>query len=269
VNKGHIPEVSWEGCSETRLAAHWLLPAVHLHSVAGSTNDLARRLAVAGAPTGTLVLAEEQRAGRGRGLNAWSSPPGVGLWASLVVRGLTPTDVGLLPIRVAVAVADALDPWAGDRLRVKWPNDLIIDDRKLGGILCEASWEGHRLDHVIVGIGVNLLQAPNEFPDALRDSATSLRAAIGRSLSRFDVATALLGALRPLVIDPILADPEDLVKRFAGRDHLRGRMVEIRDAGTGRLLAAGRARSIDVDGGLLIESRDGFDIVRSGTVRIL
>jgi len=258
----------WEGVSAADLASHWRLPAVHLFSAVGSTNDVARRLADAGEPAGTLVLADEQLAGRGRGVRAWSSPPGVGLWCSFLYSGAPSAEVERLPIRVALAIAEALGPWVGNDLRVKWPNDLYLGGRKLGGILCEASWDGHRLGHVVVGVGLNILQAEEEFPDPIRELATSIRAFTGRPVSRFDVTTAAVGALRGLLTEPP-PDAADFVDRFAARDYLHGRSVEIRDPESAHLLTEGRACGVGADGALLVESRDGVVRVRSGTVHLV
>jgi BirA family biotin operon repressor/biotin-[acetyl-CoA-carboxylase] ligase len=217
------PADTWEGCSAADLASHWGLPAVHLFESVGSTNDVARRLAQAGAAGGTLVVAEEQRAGRGRGAHSWISPAGLGIWCSFIMRDPAPQTIGLLPIRIALAAAEALDRWAGRPIAVKWPNDLLVDARKLGGILCEASWDGHRLDQVIVGIGVNLLHAPEDFPEPIRRRATSLRSESPEPVSRFQVAGALVAALRPIIRGSGRWNDEDLaefVTAFQGRDAL-------------------------------------------------
>ncbi len=263
-----VPAESWEGCGASDLASYWGLPAVRLYSAVGSTSDVARRLAQGGAPGGTLVIADEQRAGRGRGSRSWSSPAGVGLWCSFVLRDLTVDSIGLLPIRVALATAAALDPWAGAPIRVKWPNDLLIDGRKLGGILCEASWDGHRLEHMIVGIGLNLLQAPEDFPESIRPLATSLRASSGEPVSRFQVGGALVAALRPMLDSAPGTDLDEgeIVAAFADRDALAGRRVEIHESETGRVLARGRASGIGDDGSLLVESGGEVTRARSGTV---
>jgi BirA family biotin operon repressor/biotin-[acetyl-CoA-carboxylase] ligase len=176
--------------------------------------------------------------------------------------------VGRLPIRIALAAARALDPWTDGAVKVKWPNDLFLGVHKFGGILCEASWEGPRLDHVIVGIGLNLLQAEDEFPEPLRPLATSIRVFTGRSVSRFDVATAVISALRPFATGAHPLGPDRIVENFASRDYLNGRYVEILEPESGRSLAAGYANGIHADGALRVESPEGLVMVRSGTVRI-
>lgn len=259
---------SWEGCSAGDLASHLRLPAVHLFATVGSTNDVARRLAQTGAPSGTLVISEEQRVGRGRGSRSWASAPGLGLWISFLARGLDPAYMNLLPIEVALEAAAALDGWTAGAVRVKWPNDLILGGRKLGGILCEASWDGHRLDHVVIGLGLNLLHSPEDFPESVRSTATSLRAANPRSISRFQVATAVIEGLRVAASNRRVG-PDATIRQFASRDALIGLRVRIRDLESPRVLASGIASGIDESGALLL--REGGEIrpIRSGTVEVL
>ena len=153
-------------------------PRVH-HRVADSTNRRARELAAAGAPHGTLVTADEQTAGRGRHGRSWVAPPGSSVLMSLVVRGLDERS-SLLPLVAAVAVVEACESVAGVRCRIKWPNDVWIERRKVAGILVEGRpAEGW----AVLGIGLNVATEPEQFPPELRDLATSLRAAALRRRS--------------------------------------------------------------------------------------
>ena len=260
---------NWEGCSPADLAHYWRLPAVHLFTRVGSTNDVARRLAQSGVAAGTLVIAEEQVTGRGRGAHSWSSPPGVGLWCSLILRDVPSGAIGMLPIRVALAAAEALEPWTSDSIRVKWPNDLLLGGRKLAGILCEAFWDGHALEHIVVGFGLNVVQGREDFPEHLRGTATSLRMFTDGAVSRFAVASAVVAELRTLVFEPWPA-PSDVVAAFSRRDALLGHDVEVREPETERVLLRGIASGIDEEGALLVRRADGSMLtVRAGTVRSL
>jgi BirA family biotin operon repressor/biotin-[acetyl-CoA-carboxylase] ligase len=263
-----VPAAYWEGCSAADLGRHWSLPAVHLFARVGSTNDIARTLAHKGAANATLVIAEEQQAGRGRGARSWSSPPGVGLWCSFILRDLDPSTTGLLPLRVALAVSRALDPWTGGAVRVKWPNDLLLGGLKVGGILCEASWDGHRLDHVIVGVGLNLLQGAEDFPEPIRAIATSLRANREAPVSRFEIAGEVVAGMRPLLFGGAFTEPEEVVAAFADRDALAGRHVDVRETESERILLSGVANGIDESGALLVVAGNRPIPVRSGTVRV-
>jgi BirA family transcriptional regulator, biotin operon repressor / biotin---[acetyl-CoA-carboxylase] ligase len=145
---------------------------IHWHDCLGSTMDEAHALAEQGAPHGTAVAAREQTAGRGRRGRAWQSARG-GLWLSVVCRPTVSSGMEHLSVRVGLAVAEALERLFPElpRVTVKWPNDLLLEGRKLAGILCEARWEGERPAWVIAALGMNVI---NPIPDFLVDQATSL-----------------------------------------------------------------------------------------------
>jgi BirA family transcriptional regulator, biotin operon repressor / biotin---[acetyl-CoA-carboxylase] ligase len=206
-------------------------PRLH-HRVMGSTSDRARALAIAGAPHGTLVTAGEQRAGRGRQGRTWSAPPGRALLLSLVLRDWPP----LLPIVGAVAVADIAGPGAA----IKWPNDVLLDGRKLAGILGEAR---RQEGWAVLGIGLNVAVRATDLPAELRERAASLGlepAAIEPTLEE------LLRALRRRLAQPTA----DLLADYRARDALCGRPVRWAHG-------AGVARGIDDCGRLLVERPDG------------
>lgn len=258
----------WEGASPEELAREWGVPEVRLFAEVGSTNDVARRRAAEGAPAGAAVLAERQLAGRGRAGRAWESPAGRGLWLSLLLRpGALPAP-GAVPLLVGLAVAEALEPFLRPAaLALKWPNDLLVGDRKLGGILCEGAWESGRPAHLVAGVGLNVLHAPSDFPEALRATATSVRIASGREPSRREVAAAVVRALAAVARGPLELTAERLAALEA-RDALRGREVVVTEPSTGAPLAEGTALGIAPDGALLLRSPAGaIRPVHSGTVR--
>ncbi len=206
-------------------------PRVHLRET-GSTNDRARELAGAGAPHGTLVTADAQTEGRGRQGRTWSAPAGHALLLSLVLRGTTP----LLPLAAAVAVADV----CGGAAQIKWPNDVLLDGRKVAGILVEAR---PQQGWAVLGIGVNVAVRVDDLPPGLRGRAGTLGRPPG---DREPVLAELLAAL-----DRALALPADAVlDRWRARDALVGR--EVRWAG-GRGVAAG----VDAGGRLLVDLPEG------------
>lgn len=265
---GSGPPERWEGCTAEELAAAWRLPAVRLYHSIGSTNDAAQALGQAGARTGTVVIADEQRSGRGRSGRSWSSPPGLGLWCSLLSRPADATELPRLPLRVGAAVAEALAGYADlEPVRLKWPNDILLGGRKMGGILCEAAWDGPRVQQVVIGIGLNLLHGPGDFPPALAAIATSLRLASGAPVSRYDVATAVIDRLRPLLHEDG-SMPDFPTSVIARHDALRGLRVEVSEPESGRLLHSGIAAGIEEDGALCLMTAGGIERVRSGTVRL-
>lgn len=263
MSEGDVPAARYDHSHPDDLAYRWRVPAVHVYQRAGSTNDIARALAVEGAPAGTVVLADEQTAGRGRGGRAWSSPPGMGVWMSIVLRPPSLPAPGLLPILVGLAAAEKLDRYTHPSVvRVKWPNDLQVGGRKLAGILCEATWDGSGPSFVVVGIGINVLHFPADFPPELRDTATSLRQE-GFGAPRGFVAGAVVeSVLRRLAGVPAELD-DALLAELAARDALRGRVVHV----TGPEELSGTAEGITPAGALLVRTDGGLRAVTSGTVR--
>ena len=215
-------------------------PRVH-HRVTDSTNERAKELAAAGAPHGTLVTADEQTAGRGRQGRAWTAPPGDALLLSLVLRELSDRHA-LVPLAAAVAVCEACEATAAVECAIKWPNDVWIDRRKVAGILIEA-----RPPHwAVIGIGVNVAIAPQEFPADLRWPATSLGGAVAVS----EVRDAVSAALGRWVDAPAAA----VLDAYRGRDALSGREISWEHADGG---GSGEARGIDERGNLLVEIANG------------
>jgi BirA family transcriptional regulator, biotin operon repressor / biotin---[acetyl-CoA-carboxylase] ligase len=206
-------------------------PRLHLREI-GSTNDRARDLALAGAPHGTLVTTGLQTSGRGRQGRSWVTPPDRALLMSLVLR----TFDALLPLRAGLAVADL----AGDRAQVKWPNDVLLDGRKVAGVLAEARPQA---GWAVLGVGINVALEPTDFPPELRDRAATL----GRRPD--ELAAALdefLGHLGARLAEP----PEATLDALRARDAVRGHAV--RWAG-----GAGTGAGIDARGGLRVRLADG------------
>ena len=270
---------AWEGRPIEEWRRLWRLPAVAAFAEAGSTNDVARALAELGAPAGQLVMAEHQTAGRGRMRRPWTDQPGRSLLLSFVLRP-APVQIaapGTAPLRVGIAVAAALHQAAGIEARIKWPNDLVIDGRKLAGILCEATSVGG--DTVIIaGIGINVLQRAGDWPKELRDHAVSVAQVAETSDSgRSAVLNALIAAMRPLFSRPLAPLDDDELHEFRRVDALRG--MEISVTGTppgassgqtddGNRVIRGTAAGIARDGALLLDAAGGMQRVSTGTVRI-
>jgi BirA family biotin operon repressor/biotin-[acetyl-CoA-carboxylase] ligase len=228
-------------------------PHVH-HRLTDSTNERARELAIVGAPHGTLVTADEQTAGRGRQGRAWVAPPGSALLMSLVVRDLR-EEHALLPLSAAVAVSEACEAMTAVECAIKWPNDVWIAGRKVAGILVEGRpQEGW----AVLGIGLNVATAADEFPEELREIATSLRAAAGDAPPVALVRAELLERL-----DAWLARPaEDVIAAWRERDALRGRKVRWADG-------EGEATGIADSGALLVETAEGEVALDAGEVHLL
>jgi BirA family biotin operon repressor/biotin-[acetyl-CoA-carboxylase] ligase len=215
----------------------------HLHlRLTDSTNERARELAAARAPSGTVVTAEEQSAGRGRRGRNWSAPPGSALLYSALLRPLELEHV-LLPLAVPVAVCEAVESVAPLECRIKWPNDIWLEERKLAGVLIEA----RPPDWAVIGVGVNLAVADDQFPPDLRWPATS----VGHDVTAAQAREALSAALGEWVV----ASEERVLDAFRARDALLDR--EIGWSGDGSDGGEGTARGVDARGNLVVELADG------------
>ncbi len=203
------------------------------------------------APDGALVVADSQSQGRGRLGRHWTSPPDVGLYFSLILRDLTAETKSRLSLLVGLAVAQAVEERAGIGVQIKWPNDVLTRDHKIGGILCEAT-----ADRVVAGVGLNLNQSAYQLPDRPIFPASSLLLQTGRSFNR------------DVVLDSILAWLElglDSADWPTQRAHIETRLY-----GRGELVRAGNAtgllQGIGDDGALLVRTADGMVEIRSGEV---
>lgn len=229
---------------------------IHHFEVLESTQDLAHQLAAEGAEAGTAVVAVEQQAGRGTRGRGWSSARG-GLWLTVILRPSTAGAVEGLSLRVGLEVAHCLERVAASPvpIRIKWPNDLMADDRKLGGILCEARWLGDAPGWIAVGIGINLT---NQVPAELRASAVAL-AELGGQAEATDLVTPVVAAV---VQAGERAGPltEAELAEFASRDWLRGRaLVEP---------VVGRAAGVTADARLIVEQPTGARTAVLGSVTL-
>lgn len=156
---------------------------IHWVKSCPSTNDLAKDLASNGADEGTVIFAGEQTKGRGTKGRVWFSPQEKGLYISIILRPEKP-DISLIPLLAGLAVRDAVFEEEGIRLQLKWPNDLVWERRKTGGILCESSFLGNRVNFVILGIGLNIGHKSEDFPEEISPSAISLAQITNNNLNR-------------------------------------------------------------------------------------
>lgn len=218
-----------------------LMPSVN------STMDEVHRLASEGAPAGTVVIADEQTAGRGRGGRRWTSRPGQGLWMTLLERPGTVSGLDVLSLRIGLHAAPVLDLFSSERVQIKWPNDLYVGSRKLAGILVEARWRDQKTDWVAIGIGVNVVAPPD------LETAVGLLAGTRRSV----VILALVPALRAAAAARGPLTPAELAE-YGRRDFARDR----RCVKPGEGIAGG----ITNDGALIIAGEHGVAHYRAGSL---
>ena len=244
----------------------WPAPIEWRENVA-STNDEMKRDARAGAPAWSAVVAERQTAGRGRQGRAWLSSAG-NLFLSVLLRPrLEAGSAGVLPLTAGVAAAEAAAEWGVDA-RLKWPNDLVVGDRKLGGVLVEASAGREGIESAVVGIGINLALDPDAAPSALRGTITSVRRESGRDPGVVAAAAVVLDRLA-VWYDALARDgPPMVLGAWRARSApWWGRAVEAR---CGDVVLRGVVRGLDGRGALILDLADGSQrAVLSGEVREL
>ncbi|MDH4329055.1 MAG: biotin--[acetyl-CoA-carboxylase] ligase [Nitrospira sp.] len=228
---------------------------LHLYQELPSTNSEALALAQAGAAHGTVVVAESQSAGKGRRTRAWHSPPGANIYCSIVVRGIGREGalaewLSWVPLTSALAVAEAVQITASLSLSLKWPNDLLLHERKVGGILCESSHVSAKDPIVVIGIGLNVNMPHESFPDELRPIATSLFEVSRRLIDRNRLIAQLLFELEQGLDELRSHGAERLRRAYTARCGTLGKRVRVLMGPEQELL--GTAESISTDGALQI-----------------
>ncbi len=240
------------GCICTR----WAGQPVCVYESIDSTNEECTRLSRKGAAHGTVVVADTQTAGRGRRGRSWESPAGENLYFSLLLRPeITPDKAPMLTLVMALATAQGIQKLTGQRAGIKWPNDLVIDGKKVCGILTEMRMEQNRIDHVVIGVGINVKE--QSFWGELQDKATSLETVMGakRNISRCELLGAVLGAFEDLYEAFVAAgDLAPLLDDYNGLLVNMDREVTVLDP---KEAYNGIARGITRTGELVVELPDG------------
>ncbi len=238
---------TWDAESPATLARLLDLPRVEVTPSVGSTMDVAHALGAAGAAAGTLVLADEQTSGRGRGGRPWHSRAGAGIWMTLLERPNDAEALGVLSIRLGLKAAAVLERYTDGPVRLKWPNDLLVAGAKLAGILVETRWRERQVDWVAIGIGVNV-SPPDD------DTAA---AALREGTRRLQVLAELVPAVRAAARARGVLSPDELA-RWAARDHAAGKRC--------RAPVEGRVRGVAPDGSLIIERTGDIALARAGSL---
>lgn len=237
---------------------------MHFAPVTGSTNADALAAAREGAPHGSVYFADEQTAGRGRGDHSWESAAGQGLYASVLLRPSMRTEhLPVIPLAAGLAAASAITRAANLKVDLRWPNDILIGERKTGGILVESKAEGSDVSYVVVGIGINVHQ--RSFDSGLSTPATSLDLESGRAISRQELLIALLESLQhetwglhdPAVVAAIPA------RVALNSTWLWNRRVEVH----GPQECVGTTAGLDERGFLLVRTNAGVVTVQTGGIR--
>jgi BirA family biotin operon repressor/biotin-[acetyl-CoA-carboxylase] ligase len=237
------------------LRTKWMGRTLHYFQSIDSTNSKAYQLAMEGAKEGEVVVAESQSQGKGRLGRQWFSPPFLNLYLSVILRPkIPPHQASMMTLMAAVATAEAIQHSAGLDPKIKWPNDLLLRERKVAGLLNEIHSEADRIHFIILGIGVNINMETKMFPREIRQKATSLKIEKGEMISRKDFIQILLQRLERWYSTLLEEGPSAILEAWRKWAEIKGRWIKVISFGEALL---GRAIDIDSDGALIIETKEG------------
>lgn len=260
--------------------SEFLLPAEIKHNLAttclgqevqwfeqlDSTNNEAKKLAAAGAPEGTVVIAEEQLGGRGRIARGWFSPKSKGIWFSLILRPkFPPYEASKCTLMAAVAVAKAIRAETGVNCGIKWPNDILYQGKKLVGILTEMSAEMDAVNYIVIGCGINVNIAADEFPPELADAAVALASVASNTISRTSLLQRILCEMESCYQEVLQGGFAGVLAAWKALSVTLGQDVEV--IGLDRHFS-GRAIDLDEQGSLLVQTAERLETVVAGDVSI-
>jgi BirA family biotin operon repressor/biotin-[acetyl-CoA-carboxylase] ligase len=230
-----------------------------------STNNCAKAVAGCGALEGTIVIAEQQTDGRGRLGRLWQANPHENLMFSVVLRPKVPPErLNLLPLYVAVAVAEAVERSTNIKVECKWPNDLLLNKRKFAGILIEGSVRQNNVEHVVIGVGINVNQ--QKFTGELERKATSLRLETGRQLDRVMLFREILLSLEKSYKSVSSKELQTIVPLWLSRFPMINKRISVSQNGN---LMSGVVKGLSTDGGLILQANGTEKTFFSGDVTIV
>jgi BirA family biotin operon repressor/biotin-[acetyl-CoA-carboxylase] ligase len=239
---------------------------VYAYKSVQSTNSIASQLADVKAPEGSIVVAESQTKGRGRLGRFWHSPEGMGIYVSIILYpDIDPVTAPGLSIITAVSLAETIARYNPGTVHIKWPNDCLINGRKVAGILTELSAEVGRVNHIIVGVGINANHRRRDFPPEISKSATSLRAELKKELLRVDFLRRFLSNFEKDYRRFNKSGLRLLRKKILHYSNLVGRKVRLNLSGK---IISGKAVDIDKNGNLVMETSEGVRTFNAGEVTI-
>jgi len=237
------------------LKSKWIGKRIHHFQTVDSTNSKAYALALNGAEEGEVVIAESQEKGKGRLGRQWFSPPFLNIYVSLILRPkIPPHQASLVTLMAAVATADAIRTFSGLLPLIKWPNDILLRDRKVAGLLNEIHSEVDRVHFVVLGIGINMNIDETMFSKEIRDVATSLKIETGQTVSRKAFLEPLFEELERWYAIFSEKGSAMILNAWRDRAHIRGKQVKVTSFGE---TLVGRAIDVDSDGALILETKDG------------
>ncbi len=268
-NKGYhllsVPDVMDQVELESIRATEWAGCEIHYFDSIDSTNTKAKELAEEGHPAGTLVVADQQVSGKGRRGRAWESPHGTGIFMTLLLKpDINPNNASMLTLVAAMATAGAISRVTGENAQIKWPNDIVIDGKKICGILTEMSAQFDYINHIVIGIGINVHN--EEFPEEIRETAGSLLLSCGKRFHRADLIEAFLEEFEKYYAVYLeTEDMEGLYKEYNLMLVNMGRQVKVLDP---KEPFEGKAMGITKKGELIVDTWESRKLVSSGEVSV-
>ena len=239
----------------SNLKTSYIGKTVSFHASLNSTNDTTKELAAHGAEQGFAVVADSQKKGKGRLGRRWESPAGVNIYTSIILRpNILPVFAPQLTLVSAVAAAETISGYLKKAPNVKWPNDILINSKKVAGILTEMNSEMDRINFIVIGIGVNVNMTKKMFPEELRQIATSLKEETGRDISRIDFIQTLYLNMERWYKEYLKNGFEPVRKTWTDYFNMRGKMAKVQQMDR---VIEGIAIGIDGDGALLLRGKDG------------
>lgn len=268
-NKGYhliaAPDVMTEAELESLKNTQWAGCEIYCFDSIDSTNTKAKELAEAGHPSGTLVVADQQTLGRGRRGRSWESPAGTGIFMTLMLKpDINPNNASMLTLVAAMATARAITEVTGEAAQIKWPNDIVMNAKKVVGILTEMSAQFDYINHIVVGIGINVHN--EEFPEEIAKTASSLLLECGHRIHRASLIEAFLEEFERLYA--VYLETEDMSGLQKEYDSLlvnRGRQVRVLDP---KEPFEGKAMGITKKGELIVDTWESRKLVSSGEVSV-
>jgi BirA family biotin operon repressor/biotin-[acetyl-CoA-carboxylase] ligase len=240
----------------------------HFFDDIGSTNDYAAELAERGCPEGTVVVADRQAKGKGQKGRKWFSPPGAGIYLSVVLRPkVRPKDAPKITLVAAVSAAETLISCAGLDIGIKWPNDIVVRGKKIAGILAETNIDGDAVNHVVLGVGINVNTRKGDLPDRLGGIATSVLMETGKPSPRSVLARVFLMDFETRYSSFLDGDFPEILARWKKLAVVRGKGVRIHEAGS---VLEGTVVDVDHEGRLVIDDGGGrANAICSGEIEFL
>ena len=249
------------------LKTKWLGHNVIYHTSVNSTNDIAKKAALDNCPNGTIIIAEEQVSGKGRISRGWFSPLSAGVWFSIVLRPpFLPHDAPKFTLLMAVALAKAFDAYPGIKVGIKWPNDILVQGKKIVGILTEMNAEMEAINYIVIGTGINVNVSKEIMPDDIKDKAASLSDFTDKTVDRIKVITAVLKSLEDIYEKTVAEGFAYMFEEWKKYTITLGKTVSVVAPDETFL---GVAENIDEMGALLVKRENGvIERVLAGDVSI-